>query len=93
MLRIVLFLDFSCGRRSSRRDQPRQERPAAAMGHDATRTHVSCISGWTCYAVNQWTRKAPESGFLQVISLQGRRKDAFTMIIIKTFNTEAAEAL
>ena len=93
MLRIMLFLDFSCRRQTSRRLQPKQQRRVAGMGHDVTSTDINCISGWTCYAVNQWATKSPESGYLEVISLQARRTEVFKIVIIKNVDTEAAEAL
>ena len=93
MLRIVHSLDFSCGRMTSRRLQPEQKGRAAGMGHDVTKTDVRCISGWTCYAVNQWATKSPESAYVEVISLQARRKEVFTIVIIKIVDTEAAEVL
>ena len=63
------------------------------MGHDVTSTDVNCISDWTCYAVIQWATQSLESEYVEVISLQARRKEVFTIVIIKIVDTEATEAL
>ena len=64
-----------------------------AMNRNVTHTNVSCICRRRCSTINQWSTRLTESGFFEGISLQGRRKHVFTMIVIETFDTEAAEAL